>query len=212
MVQIPGFGGRRWDTPRRFMKSQFSLSPHERHITPNNAANDTQRHLYCCRGAVFLVFRSLIGTLVAPLDVFVNDLGLHILQSSSNPGLQALRLRVKLQPLIEGLDGPLLLAKYRALREARQRDRTFPRGPVRQDFDYRASGEAVPGLEGSNTGLRGKQYRASGEEMPGFGGNSCSVFPANTVLFQKTVRSLFEECLKICCCVVKQTREIRGAK
>jgi hypothetical protein len=79
---------------------------------------------------VFLVFHSLIGTLVAPLDVFMNDLGLHILQSSSNPGLQALRLRVKFQPLIEGLDGPLLLAKYRALREARRRNRTFPQSPV----------------------------------------------------------------------------------
>jgi hypothetical protein len=147
-------------------------------------------------------------------DVFgrlMNDLGLHILQSSSNPGLQALRLRVKLQPLIEGLDGPLLLTKYRALREARRRDRTFPQSPVRQDF--------LPGFEGSGTGLpgkctgpRGKQYRASGEMVPGFGGNSCEIFPVNAVLFQKTVRSLFEECLKMCCCVVKQTREIRGAK
>jgi hypothetical protein len=161
--------------PRPFMQSQFSLSPHECHITPNNSANDTQRHLYCCRDAVFLVFRSLIGTLVAPLDVFMDDLGLHILQSSSNPGLQSLRLRVKFQPLIEGLDGPLLLAKYRALREARRRNRTFPQSPVRQDFDYRALREAVPGslgsvpgLGGSNTGLRGKWYRASGEILAQF--------------------------------------------
>jgi hypothetical protein len=142
--------------PRPFMQSQFSLSPHECHITPNNSTNDMQRHLYCCRNAVFLVFRSLIGTLVAPLDVFMNDLGLHILQSSSNPGLQSLRLRVKFQPLIEGLDGPLLLAKYRALREARRRDRTFPQSPVVKVLSYRALREAVPGLGGSNTGLRGK--------------------------------------------------------
>jgi hypothetical protein len=116
--------------PRRFMHSQFSLSPHECHITPNNSTNDTQRHLYCCRDAVFLVFRSLIGTLVAPLDIFMDDLGLHILQSSSNPDLQSLRLRVKFQPLIEGLDGPLLLAKYRALREGSIASSRFPQSPV----------------------------------------------------------------------------------
>src|SRR3954467_10977749 len=102
------------------MQSKFSLSPHECHIMPNYSTNDTQRHLYCCRDAVFLVFCSFIGTLVAPLDIFTEDLGLHILQSSSNPSLQYLRLRVKFQPLIEGLDGPLLLAKYRALREAQR--------------------------------------------------------------------------------------------
>ena len=54
---------------------------------------------------MLLVFRSLVGTLVAPLDDFTDDLGLHILQSSSNPGLQSLRLRFKFQPLIESLDG-----------------------------------------------------------------------------------------------------------
>jgi hypothetical protein len=61
----------------------------------------------------------------------MNDLGLHILQTSSNLGLQALRLRVKVQPLIKGLDGPLLLGKYRALREAQRRDWTFPQSPVK---------------------------------------------------------------------------------
>ena len=99
---------------------------------------------------------------MAPLDVFINDLGLHILQTSSNLGLQALRLRVKVQPLIKGLDGPLLLGKYRALREGPIASLRFPQSPVRQDFDYRALREAVPGslgsvpgLGGSNTGLRG---------------------------------------------------------
>ena len=112
---------------------------------------------------MFLVFRSLIGTLVVPLDVFMDDLGLHILQFSSNPGLQSLRLRVKFQPLIWGLDDPLLLGKYRALREGSIASSRFPQSPVRQDFDYRALREAVPGslgivpgLGGSNTGLRGK--------------------------------------------------------
>ena len=75
---------------------------------------------------MFLVLRSLIGTLVAPLDVFMNDLGLHILQTSSNLGLQALRLRVKVQLLIKGLDGPLLLGKYRALREGPIASLRFP--------------------------------------------------------------------------------------
>jgi hypothetical protein len=117
--------------PRPFMQSQFSLSPNECHITPNNSTNYTQRHLYCCRDAVFLVFRSLIGTLVVPLDVFMDDLGLHILQFSSNPGLQSLRLRVKFQPLIEGLDGPLLLDKYRALREGSIASYRFPQSPER---------------------------------------------------------------------------------
>ena len=79
---------------------------------------------------MFLVFRSLVGTLVAPLDDFTDDLGLHILQSSSNPGLQSLRLRVEFQPLIEGLDGPLLPAKYRALREGSIALSRFPRSPV----------------------------------------------------------------------------------
>jgi hypothetical protein len=144
------------DAPRPFMQLQFSLAPHECHIMANNSTNDTRRHLYCCRDAVFLVFRSLIGTLVAPLDIFMDDLGLHILQSSSNPGLQSLRLRVKFQPLIEGLDGPLLLAKYRALREGSIASSRFPQSPVVKVLSYRALREAVPGLGGSNTGLRGK--------------------------------------------------------
>ena len=108
----------------------------------------------------------------------MDDLGLHILQFPSNPGLQSLRLRVKFQPLIEGLDSPLLLDKYRALREGSIASSRFPQSPVRQDFDYRALRETVPGslgivpgLGGSNTGLRGKCYRASGEMLPGFGGN-----------------------------------------
>lgn len=53
---------------------------------------------------MFLIFRSLIGTLLVPLDVFMDDLGLRILQFSLNLGLQSLRLRVKFQPLIEGLE------------------------------------------------------------------------------------------------------------
>ena len=143
---------------------------------------------------MFLVFRSLIGTLVAPLGDFTDDLGPHILQSSSNSGLQSLRLRVKFQPLIEGLDGPLLLAKYRALREARRRDRTFPQSPVRQDFDYRALREAVPGslgivpgLGGSNTGLRGKWYRASGEIITQISLQMRYFFKKRSVLCLKSV-------------------------
>jgi hypothetical protein len=42
------------------------------------------------------------GTLVAPLEVFVDDLGRDILQFLSNPGLKSLRLQVVLQPIIEG--------------------------------------------------------------------------------------------------------------
>ena len=83
---------------------------------------------------MFLVFRSLIGTLLVPLDVFMDDLGLHILQFSLNLGLQSLRLRVKFQPLIWGLDDPLLLGKYRALREGSIASSRFPQSPVRQDF------------------------------------------------------------------------------
>ncbi len=176
------------------MQSRFSSSSHECHITPNNSTNDTQRHLYCCRDAVFLIFRSLIGTLLVPLDVFMDDLGLRILQFSLNPGLQSLRLRVKLQPFIEGLDGPLLLDKYRALREARRRDRTFPQSPVSQDFDYRALREAVPGslgivpgLGGSNTGLRGKWYRASEEIIARFSLQIRYFFKRRSVLCLKSV-------------------------
>ena len=80
---------------------------------------------------MFLIFRSLIGTLLVPLDVFMDDLGLRILQFSLNLGLQSLRLRVKFQLLIEGLDGPLLLDKYRALREGSIASSRFPQSPVR---------------------------------------------------------------------------------
>jgi hypothetical protein len=179
--------------PRPFMQSRFSSSSHECHITPNNSTNDTQRHLYCCRDAVFLIFRSLIGTLLVPLDVFMDDLGLRILQFSLNLGLQSLRLRVKFQLLIEGLDGPLLLDKYRALREGSIASR-FPQSPVRQDFDYRALREAVPGslgivpgLGGSNTGLRGKWYRASEEIIARFSLQIRYFFKRRSVLCLKSV-------------------------
>jgi hypothetical protein len=36
---------------------------------------------------------------------------------------------------------------------------------------YRAVGEAIPGLGGSDTGLGGKRYRAWGEAIPGLGGS-----------------------------------------
>jgi hypothetical protein len=180
--------------PRPFMQSRFSSSSHECHITPNNSTNDTQRHLYCCRDAVFLIFRSLIGTLLVPLDVFMDDLGLRILQFSLNPGLQSLRLRVKFQLLIEGLDGPLLLDKYRALREGSIASSRFPQSPVRQDFDYRALREAVPGslgivpgLGGSNTGLRGKWYRASEEIIARFSLQIRYFFKRRSVLCLKSV-------------------------
>ena len=131
---------------------------------------------------------------MAPLDVFMNDLGLHILQTSSNLSLQALRLRVKVQPLIKGLDGPLLLGKYRALREGPIASLRFPQSPVRQDFDYRALREAVPGslgivpgLGGSNTGLPGKWYRASGEIVARFSLQIRYFFKRRSVLCLKSV-------------------------
>ena len=117
----------------------------------------------------------------------MNDLGLHILQTSSNLGLQALRLRVKVQPLIKGLDGPLLLGKYRAVREGPIASLRFPQSPVRQDFDYRALREAVPGFGGSNTGLRGKQYRASGEIPTPFSLQMEYFFKRRSVLCLKSV-------------------------
>jgi hypothetical protein len=175
---IPGFGGRfghpngpntgprgknMRSGPRPFVQSEFSLSFHRHHITPDNATREAQCHLSYCQHTVYLVFRSLIRVLVIPSEAIVDDLGRDMLQFSLEQGSTSHCLWVVGQPVIEGsmvlcysLDTGLG-GKVRTLHSC------FPQSPVRKRFGSRGVGEeipcsqgSVPGLGGRNTGLGGK--------------------------------------------------------
>ena len=205
--EIPGFGGKfgypngpntgpRGKNVRRgpqsFVQSEFPLSLHRHHITPDNATREAQRHLSYCQHTVYLVFRSLIGALMIPSEAVVDDLGRNMLQFSPKQGSTSLRLRVMYQPVIEGFMVRCYSLDTGLWGKVQSSHSFFPQSPVRKHFSYRVVGEeipcsqgSIPGLGGRNTGLEGKWYRASGE-----------IFAQFYLQIKQFFRSSFVPCLK----------------